>query len=134
MTDALSWFPYTPRPHQEKAVHFAADVFSSKNVGLLSADCGVGKTIAVLSGYLAARAEDETARLIVLTRTHSQSRVFETELEVLRGSMPSLTATTMLSRIHVCPMRGKMDSVSSTGFMRACASLINTNRFCEFEI
>jgi DNA excision repair protein ERCC-2 len=133
VTDPLSWFPYTPRPHQEKAVQFAADVFSSRTVGLLAADCGVGKTIAVLSGYFAARADDEDSRLIVLTRTHSQSRVFETELEVLRGIMPSLTATTMLSRVHVCPMREKMDSESTTGFMRACAAMIKTNRCAYYH-
>ncbi|NHJ15150.1 MAG: ATP-dependent DNA helicase [Candidatus Thorarchaeota archaeon] len=127
-TDPLVYFPYEPRPYQEKAVHFAAEVFASKTVGLLSADCGVGKTVAVLAGYLSARLHDESARLIVLTRTHSQSRVFESELEVLRGMIPTLTATTMLSRVHVCPMRSKMDSLSSTGFMRACAAMIRTNQ------
>ncbi|MHA2193879.1 MAG: hypothetical protein ACXAAR_10695 [Candidatus Thorarchaeota archaeon] len=60
IADPLAWFPYTPRPHQDKAVRFAADVYSSKTVGLLSADCGVGKTVAVLSGYLAARASDHS--------------------------------------------------------------------------
>ncbi|MFW9967181.1 MAG: hypothetical protein ACFFEA_08500, partial [Candidatus Thorarchaeota archaeon] len=98
IADPLIWFPYTPRLHQDKAVKFAAEVYSSKTVGLLSADCGVGKTIAVLSGYLAARASDPSSRLFVLTRTHSQSRVFEIELDVLRAMMPELTATTMVSR------------------------------------
>ncbi|MHA2229558.1 MAG: hypothetical protein ACXABL_10130, partial [Candidatus Thorarchaeota archaeon] len=91
----MSWFPYSPRPHQDRAVIFASEVFSQKSVGLLSADCGVGKTIAVLSGYLAARSQDTSSRLFALTRTHSQSRVFETELEILRTRSPELTATTM---------------------------------------
>lgn len=126
--DPLMYFPYDLRPHQERAVAFAAEVYTSRKIGLLAADCGVGKTIAVLSGYLSARAGDETARLIVLTRTHSQSRVFESELEVLRCVVPSLTATTMLSRVHICPMRSKMDTLSSTGFMRACAAMIRANQ------
>jgi DNA excision repair protein ERCC-2 len=122
----MGFFPYSPRPHQEKAVGLAVNAYSSKTVGLLSADCGVGKTIAVLSGYLAARGQDNAARLFALTRTHSQSKVFESELEVLRSVKPDLTATTMVSRVHVCPIRHQMESLSSTGFMRACAQMIKT--------
>ena len=125
-TDTMEFFPYSPRPHQEKAVGLAVDTYSTKTVGLLSADCGVGKTIAVLSGYLAARGHDNASRLFALTRTHSQSKVFESELEVLRSVKPDLTATTMVSRVHVCPIRHQMESLSSTGFMRACAQMIKT--------
>lgn len=124
--DPMEMFPYSPRPHQEKAVGLAAEVYASKTVGLLSADCGVGKTIAVLSGYFAVRSHDETSRLFALTRTHSQSKVFESELEVLRSVIPNLRATTMVSRVHVCPIRHQMESLSSTGFMRACAKMIKT--------
>ncbi|MFX1605748.1 MAG: ATP-dependent DNA helicase [Promethearchaeota archaeon] len=125
-TDTMEFFPYSPRQHQEKAVGLAVNAYSNKTVGLLSADCGVGKTIAVLSGYLAARGHDSTSRLFALTRTHSQSKVFESELEVLRSVKPDLTATTMVSRVHVCPIRHRMQSLSSTGFMRACAQMIKT--------
>lgn len=124
--DTMEFFPYSPRIHQEKAVSLAAEAYLSKTVGLCSADCGVGKTIAVLSGYLAARGIDDTARLFALTRTHSQSKVFESELEVLRSVKPDLTATTMVSRVHVCPIRHQMESLSTTGFMRACAQMIRT--------
>ncbi|TFG34591.1 ATP-dependent DNA helicase [Candidatus Thorarchaeota archaeon] len=129
--DPMEWFPYSPRPHQERAVTLAAQSFSSNTVGLLSADCGIGKTVAVLSGYLASRTNDPQSRLFALTRTHSQSKVFETELEVLRGIDPNLTVTTMVSRIHVCPIRYEMESLSSTGFMRACAGLIRTGQ-CNY--
>ena len=124
--DSMRFFPYEPRPHQGKAVELAAEVFGKGTVGLLSADCGIGKTVAVLSGYLAVRADDPAARLIVLTRTHSQSLVFESELAVLRKAMSidatstPLATTSMVSRMHVCP-RLKDQDVSSTGFLRACA-------------
>ncbi|MCK4567277.1 MAG: ATP-dependent DNA helicase, partial [Candidatus Thorarchaeota archaeon] len=111
-----------------KAVNLAVEAFSSKTVGLLSADCGIGKTIAVLSGYLASRANDNSSRLFALTRTHSQSKVFESELEVLRSVDSNLAATTMVSRVHVCPIRHEMESLSSTGFMRACAGMIRTGQ------
>jgi len=124
----LAYFPYTPRLHQEKAVKLAVEAFSSNTVGLLSADCGIGKTVAVLSGYLASRARDTSSRLFALTRTHSQSKVFESELEVLRGVDSNLAATTMVSRVHVCPIRHEMESLSSTGFMRACAGMIRTGQ------
>ncbi len=130
--DAMSWFPYSPRPHQERAVNLAMQSFSSNTVGLLSADCGIGKTIAVLSGYLAARATDPSSRLFALTRTHSQSKVFETELEVLRSLDSKLAVTTMVSRVHICPIRYEMDSLSSTGFMRACAGMIRTGQCSHY--
>ncbi|RLI52431.1 MAG: hypothetical protein DRO87_13240, partial [Candidatus Thorarchaeota archaeon] len=128
-TDPMAWFPYKPRPHQDRAVKFASEIYSNKDVGLLSADCGVGKTIAVLAGYLSARASDPGFRLIVTTRTHSQSKVYEAELTELRNIQTSattgpLTATSMVSRVHVCPMKGRMEQFSSVGFMRQCAKMV----------
>jgi DNA excision repair protein ERCC-2 len=131
-TDPMVFFPYSPRLYQERAVSLAANAFASKTVGLLQADCGVGKSIAVLSGYLASRANDSDARLFALTRTHSQSKVFETELDVLRSVVPHLAATTMVSRVHVCPIRHEMESLSHTGFMRACAAMIKTGQCIHY--
>lgn len=132
IADPLSWFPYEPRPQQDIAVMLSARAFAGRTVGMLSADCGVGKTIASLSGYLAARGDDPEFHLFVLTRTHSQSRVFEDELDVLRncsGTAQSLlTATSMVSRIHVCPIRDRMDTDSSMGFTRGCAMMIRSGR------
>lgn len=129
--DPMAWFPYSPRPHQERAVGLAVDAFSSNTVGLLSADCGIGKTIAVLAGYLASRANEPDSRLFALTRTHSQSRVFEIELEVLRTVDHALAATTMVSRVHVCPIRHELESLGHMGFMRACAGMIRTKQ-CHY--
>ncbi|MFW9850535.1 MAG: hypothetical protein ACFFF4_15495, partial [Candidatus Thorarchaeota archaeon] len=132
IADPLSWFPYEPRPQQDRAVILAANTYSKGTVGMLSADCGVGKTIASLAGYLAARGDDPDARLYVLTRTHSQSRVFEEELNYLKKTMTkndtTVTATSMVSRRHICPIRHRMDTDSSTGFLRGCASMIKTGR------
>lgn len=124
----MQFFPYRPRPFQDRAVTLAAQVFSVGGVGFLSADCGVGKTIAVLAGYLAARAHDTMCRLIVLTRTHSQSRVFESELEVLRQRFPSLTATTLLSRVHTCPLKEQIRPLSSMGFVKACVMMVKSGQ------
>jgi len=126
--DPMAWFPYEPRPHQEQAVRFAEEVFREGTVGLLSADCGIGKTIATLTGYLSARLQDSESRLLVLTRTHSQSKVFEEELTQLRDYTHDqlLTATSMVSRKHVCPMKAQMQNLSTLGFMRECAALVKT--------
>jgi DNA excision repair protein ERCC-2 len=129
-SDPMDWFPYEPRPHQDRAVKFSSEIYAGKSVGLLSADCGVGKTMAVLAGYLSARAGDPDFRLIVTTRTHSQSKVFEEELTELRhvtgvhAMHSSLTATSMVSRVHVCPMKPRMERLSSIGFMRQCSKLV----------
>jgi len=134
--DTLSWFPYEPRLYQERAVKLAAGTYAKKTVGMLSADCGIGKTIAVLSGYLAARGDDPDYRLFVTTRTHSQSKVFEEELEVLKRSATTqqipITATSMVSRVHLCPNKHKIDSESSTGFMHGCARMIRTGQCTEY--
>ncbi len=134
VADPLSWFPYEPRPQQDRAVILAANTYAKGTVGMLSADCGVGKTIAALAGYLAARGDDPDGRLYVLTRTHSQSRVFEEELNILRESLAHspVTATSMVSRRHVCPIRHRMDTESSTGFMRGCATMIKTGRCTHY--
>jgi len=136
IADPLAWFPYEPRPQQDRAVILAAQTYAKGTVGMLSADCGVGKTIASLSGYLAARGADPKSKLFVLTRTHSQSRVFEEELSILRnnvveGHLP-LTATSMVSRKHVCPIRFKIDTDSSMGFMRGCAMMIRTGNCSHY--
>ncbi len=132
IADPLTWFPYELRPQQDTAVMLSARTFAERTVGLLSADCGVGKTIASLSGYLAARGDDPEFRLFVLTRTHSQSRVFEEELDVLRNctaaAQSMLTATSIVSRIHVCPIGYRMDTDSSMGFTRGCAMMIRLGR------
>ena len=136
VVDPLSWFPYEPRPQQDRAVVLAANTFAKGTVGMLSAECGVGKTIAALAGYLAARGGDQDARLYVLTRTHSQSRVFEEELNILQENIAQsrspITATSMVSRRHVCPIRYRMDTESSMGFMRGCATMIKTGRCTHY--
>ncbi len=136
VVDPLSWFPYEPRPQQDRAVVLAANTFAKGTVGMLSAECGIGKTIAALAGYLAARGGDQDARLYVLTRTHSQSRVFEEELNILQENIAQsrspITATSMVSRRHVCPIRYRMDTESSMGFMRGCATMIKTGRCTHY--
>ncbi|MFW9953809.1 MAG: ATP-dependent DNA helicase [Candidatus Thorarchaeota archaeon] len=136
IANPLAWFPYTPRPQQDRAVTIAAETYARGIVGMLSAECGVGKTIASLAGYLAVRADDSTSRLFILTRTHSQSRVFEEELELLRrnalGHGNQITTTSMVSRKHICPIRHEMDTDSAMGFMRGCAMMIRTGRCTHY--
>lgn len=132
ISDPLDWFPYEPRPHQEDAVIFSSDIYKKQTVGILSADCGIGKTIAALSGYVSAREKETDSRLFILTRTHSQTTVFEDEIAVLRSRGASfLTSTSMISRSHVCPMKNDIDNQTSTGFLRGCAMMIRTGR-CRY--
>ncbi|MHA1928307.1 MAG: ATP-dependent DNA helicase [Candidatus Thorarchaeota archaeon] len=132
--DPLEWFPYELRPYQDQAVILAADSVSQKTVGMLSADCGIGKSIAVLSGYLASRSHDPNYRLFILTRTHSQSNIFEDELEVLRKRVSAvpLTATSMMSRIHLCPNKDQISSEDAAGFKHGCATMIRTGRCIHY--
>ncbi len=123
-------FPYRLRDGQQTAIEYAADIFRSGKIGLLSADCGVGKTIAVLSAFVGARLNHEKARLVVLTRTHSQSSVFEEECLTLADRFP-IIGTSMVSRVHVCPNVGEINKMSDLGFIRGCAYLVRTGK-CSY--
>lgn len=136
-SNPMDHFPYQPRPNQEQAVTHAAGVFRGRKIGMLSAGCGVGKTIAALAGWFAARDNDSSAQLLILTRTHSQSEVFESELEQLRkkyqedaGQSP-VTSTSMVSRSHMCPFRHQLDTDFKQGFLKSCAEAIKTGR-CSY--
>ncbi len=132
--DALAYFPYVPRQSQKDALRLAMETFAKSTVGMLSADCGVGKTISALSGFLAARNESYDFNLLLLTRTHSQSRVFEEEITVLREKfrISHLTSTTMVSRGHVCPIRNQIEGESNRGFLRACGMMIRSHRCSHY--
>jgi Rad3-related DNA helicase len=95
-SDPMDWFPYKPRPHQQDAVMFASDIYREQDVGILSADCGVGKTMAALSGYISAREQESDRRLYILTRTHSQTTVFEDEIAILRSNGASFLTSCSL--------------------------------------
>jgi len=103
--DFLEYFPYPSlRPYQDKAIAFSRDVFRDGLIGLLSSPCGTGKSISVLTGYLAAGGPS-IGRLLILTRTKNQSDVYCRELQVLRDRRGvRMIASIFVSRQDMCPV------------------------------
>ncbi|MCS7139178.1 MAG: ATP-dependent DNA helicase [Candidatus Nezhaarchaeota archaeon] len=121
----LDYFPYPSlRPHQDKAIIFAYKIFSGGLIGLLSSPCGTGKSISMLTGYLAAGGPS-IGRLLILTRTKNQSDTYYKELKALRDRCGvRMIASIFVSRQDMCPLiRVKSVKVSYRDFLMFCRSL-----------
>ncbi|MEM4575897.1 MAG: ATP-dependent DNA helicase [Candidatus Nezhaarchaeales archaeon] len=123
--DFLDYFPYPSlRPHQDKAILFSREVFKNGLIGLLSSPCGTGKSISVLTGYLAAGGPS-IGRLLILTRTKNQSDVYCRELRVLRDKCGIRMVTSIfVNKQDMCPiLRKKRLNISYRDFLVLCRTL-----------
>ena len=119
------FFPYPSlRPYQDKAIEFSCNVFREGLIGLLSSPCGTGKSISVLTGYLAAGGPD-IGRLLVLTRTKNQSDVYCRELQALRVKCGvRLVASIFVNRQDMCPLAKRRGfKASYRDFLMLCRAL-----------
>ncbi len=121
----LEYFPYPSlRPHQDKAIIFAYEVFRNGLIGLLSSPCGTGKSISILSGYLAAGGPS-IGRLLILTRTKNQSDIYCRELQNLRDKCGVRMITSIfVSRQDMCPLiKERKLKTSYRDFLMLCRAL-----------
>ncbi|WP_457556281.1 ATP-dependent DNA helicase [Candidatus Pyrohabitans sp.] len=121
MPTPAHFFPYPrPRQFQEELMHriFTADAI------IASAPTGVGKTIAALCSFLADRLPGE--RIVVLTRTKSQARIFMEETRAISGHITRpLLAVHLRSKQELCPVFG--DDAGYEEFLQLC----KLKRDCE---
>jgi len=98
------FFPHEDyRPFQEEGME-AIRVSAVRGIPLLfSSPTGTGKTAMVYGGILEARMEGE--KLAVITRTHSQYRIFVEEFNRLKKKHKELTFGMLIGRKTVCPMK-----------------------------
>ncbi|MEM0217181.1 MAG: ATP-dependent DNA helicase [Candidatus Nezhaarchaeales archaeon] len=123
--DFLEYFPYPSlRPYQDKAILFSRDVFKNGLIGLLSSPCGTGKSISILTGYLAAGGPS-IGRLLVLTRTKNQSDVYCRELQMMRDKRGvRMIASIFVNRQDMCSLvKMKKLKASYRDFLALCRSL-----------
>lgn len=121
----LEYFPYPSlRPHQDKAIIFSCEVFKNGLIGLLSSPCGTGKSISVLTGYLAAGGPS-IGRLLILTRTKNQSDAYCRELQTLRDKRGvRMVASIFVNKQEMCPiLREKQLNISYRDFLVLCRAL-----------
>lgn len=123
--DFLEYFPYPSlRPYQDKAILFSRDVFKEGLIGLLSSPCGTGKSISILTGYLAAGGPS-IGRLLILTRTKNQSDAYCRELQLMRDKRGvKMIASIFVSRQDMCSLvKMKKLKVSYRDFLALCRTL-----------
>ncbi|MEE8167803.1 MAG: ATP-dependent DNA helicase [Candidatus Hydrothermarchaeales archaeon] len=84
----MAFFPYSESRHLQEELISA--IYSSQEM-LCSAHTGVGKSISALSGFLADKREGE--KIVVLTRTKSQAKIFLQEMNSIsqKANVPFLT-------------------------------------------
>lgn len=102
----MEFFPYQRfRPHQLRAIKFTYQTIIDGKIGLLCSPCGTGKSISVLTAYLAARKQNPSiGRLIVLTRTNSQLEIYSRELKNIKNHCgASFAASIFKSKKEMCP-------------------------------
>jgi len=127
-TDVKRFFPYPEfRPYQLDTIRFTYNVMKSGRIGLLSAPCGVGKSISVLSAFFTARYAGFGQRLLALTRTRNQLEIYSRELKRIKEhSDLRFTASMFKSKQDMCPLvrEGKeLKDIAYGDFLRYCRSL-----------
>lgn len=121
----LEYFPYPSlRPYQDKAILFSRDVFKDGLIGLLSSPCGTGKSISILTGYLAAGGPS-IGRLLILTRTKNQSDAYCRELQMMRDKRGvRMIASIFVNRQDMCSLvKIKKLKASYRDFLALCRTL-----------
>ncbi len=137
------------RPHQLEGLE-CIRVSAVKGIPLLfSSPTGTGKTAMVLGGILEARTKGE--KLCVITRTHSQYKMFIEEFSRIKKKNKDLTFGVLVGRGKVCPMslgheacgllrkntlseikKGQSTWYSASGIAGYCASLKAKEPICPY--
>ncbi|MEE9474200.1 MAG: ATP-dependent DNA helicase [Candidatus Hydrothermarchaeaceae archaeon] len=130
MPAPMSLFPYKPRPFQDEII---SRIYTSDRL-LLSAPTGIGKSVSALCGFLADKEEDE--KIIVLTRTKSQARIYQEEMAAISKHLqrPFLTLH-ITSKQEICPVFDGRETAYEE-FLQLCRlneSCVYKKRFQERE-
>lgn len=132
------FFPYPSyRRGQLKAIRFLFETFVNGRIGLLSSPCGTGKSVSVLTAYMATRSLGSGMRLMVLTRTRNQLEIYCREAKkVAEVSASRLTVAALTSRKFMCPLAssGELRKIPYRDFLRYCRTLRtgSTGERCPF--
>jgi DNA excision repair protein ERCC-2 len=121
------FFPYKSyRAGQLKAIRFLFEAFKNGRIALLSSPCGTGKSVSVLTAYMAVRSLGLSKRLLVLTRTRNQLEIYCREARrISQFSSEKVMVVPLTSRKHMCPKASSEDikNVPYGDFLKYCKSL-----------
>lgn len=121
------FFPYKSyRIGQFKAIRFLFEAFRNGRIALLSSPCGTGKSISVLTAYMAIRSLGLSKRLLILTRTRNQLEIYCREARrISQFSSENPIVIPLISRKHMCPKSSSNDikNLPYGDFLKYCKSL-----------
>ncbi len=122
----VDWLPegYEPRKGQMEFISSASKAIKTNDILLVSAPCGIGKSLASLLAVLPQLGEN---KLLICFRTRNQLHIYLKELRAL-GSNPS--AVSFFSKQDMCPLRIKGE-LSYFDFLEECRRLKDN---CESSI
>ncbi len=126
------WLPeaYEARKGQMEFIGQASKAIRSNRLLLVSAPCGIGKSLASL---LAVLPQLEENKLLICFRTRSQLHIYLKELRALRRD---LSAVSFFSKQDMCPLLRK-GGLSYFDFLEECRRLkdnckSSTKPYCKF--
>ncbi len=122
-----SFFPYPNfRPYQLELIGIAYNVMRNGRIGLISAPCGIGKSISVLVAYMLTR-RTEKSSLMVLTRTKNQIDIYSRELRAIwEKSGEDIVLAIFKSRRDMCAFvkeRPELGRIKYRDFLAFCRHL-----------
>lgn len=122
----VDWLPegYEPRKGQMEFISSASKAIKTNDILLVSAPCGIGKSLASLLAVLPQLGEN---KLLICFRTRNQLHIYLKELRAL-GSNSS--AVSFFSKQDMCPLRMKGE-LSYFDFLEECRRLKDN---CESSI
>jgi len=128
----VNWLPrgYEMRKGQMDFIEEASKAIKNNKVLLVSAPCGIGKSLASLLAVLPHLGEN---KLLICFRTRSQLHIYLKELKAL-GRSPS--AVSFISKQDMCPLRRNID-IPYFDFLEECRRLkenceSSTKPYCKF--
>jgi len=109
--------------YQRELIRFVYKVFVDGAVGVVHAPTGIGKSVSILVGWLAAWQTGQSGRLLVVTRTKSQLEIYARELRRIRErSGLDFTAAVVKGRQSMCLQKWSRN-LSYRDFLSICRRL-----------
>ena len=128
----VDWLPkgYEMRKGQMEFTSSASKAIRANDILLVSAPCGIGKSLASLLAVLPQLGKN---KLLICFRTRSQLHIYLKELRALGGN---LSAVSFFSKQDMCPLRIKGD-LSYFDFLEECRRLkanceASIKPYCKF--
>jgi len=121
------FFPYSNfRPYQLELIGIVYNIMKNGRIGLISAPCGIGKSVSVLVAYMLTRRMEKSS-LMALTRTKNQIDIYSRELRAIwEKSGEDIVLAIFKSRRDMCAFvkeRPELGKIRYKDFLAFCRHL-----------